>query len=205
MSDFDKAAADWDKNKMHIERSEAIAKKIIPLLEGKKFDDALEFGAGTGLLSFELKDRFKNILLLDSSQEMVNTANAKIAQNGAKHMKAEFFDLEKTDYTTSTFDVIFNQMVLHHVENIDLIFEKFHRLLNTNGMLAIADLYTEDGTFHHEGFNGHRGFDPAALEAKLQSTGFINPSHQTCFTITKEVWDGNVRNFPVFLLVAYKK
>ncbi len=204
MSDFDKVAADWDKNRMHIDRSEAIAQKILPFLEGKRTGSAMEFGAGTGLLSFLLKEKFNKIVLLDSSREMVNTANTKISQSGAKHMHAVFCDLEKEDYRTEPFDVIFTQMVLHHVENIDLIFKKFYSLLHPGGLLAIADLYTEDGTFHSEGFNGHYGFDPDDLKKKLLTAGFAKAAHETCYTITKEVRDGKIKDFPIFLLVAEK-
>jgi 2-polyprenyl-3-methyl-5-hydroxy-6-metoxy-1,4-benzoquinol methylase len=202
MSDFDKVAADWDKNKMHIDRSEAIAKKLLPYIEGKSGGSAMEFGAGTGLLSFLLKDKFTKIVLIDSSREMVNTAKAKIAQSNTKHMEAGFVDLEKDDYHTEPFDVIFTQMVLHHVENIELIFKKFHHLLRPGGILSIADLYTEDGSFHGDGFNGHYGFDPEELKTKLKSTGFTNPLHDKCFTISKEVGNGLMKDFPIFLLIA---
>lgn len=204
MSDFDKVAADWDKNRMHIDRSEAIAQKLLPFLEGRKAGTAMEFGAGTGLLSFLLKDKFNKIILLDSSREMVNTANVKISESGSKHMTAVFTDLEKDDYASEPFDVIYSQMVLHHVENVKAIFQKFYTLLKPEGMLAIADLYTEDGTFHSDGFTGHNGFDPRELENSLQSAGFVNTSHQLCFTLTKETKDGMVKNFPIFLLVAFK-
>lgn len=202
MSDFDKVAADWDKNQMHIDRSEAIAQKLWPLLEGRRTGSAMEFGAGTGLLSFLLKDKFSKIVLLDSSQEMVNTANAKILQSGSKHMHAVFIDLEKENYHTEPFDVIFTQMVLHHVEDTDQIFQKFYKLLNPGGMLAIADLYTEDGTFHSEGFTGHYGFDPEDLKNKLLSAGFSKVVHETCYTITKEARNGSIKDFPIFLLIA---
>lgn len=202
MSEFDKVAADWDKNQMHIDRSEAIAQKLLPYLKGKKNGSAMEFGAGTGLLSFLLKDKFNKIVLLDSSGEMVNTANSKISQSGSNHMQAIFCDLEKEDYPAEPFDVIFTQMVLHHVENIDLICKKFYNLLQPGGILAIADLYSEDGTFHSEGFTGHYGFEPDNLREKLLSAGFAKAVYENCYTITKEVRDGKIKDFPIFLLVA---
>jgi ubiquinone/menaquinone biosynthesis C-methylase UbiE len=204
MSKFDNVASDWDKNKMHVDRSKAIAHKLLPYLEGKRTNSAMEFGAGTGLLSFLLKDNFDKIVLLDSSQGMVNTANQKIVQSGANHMKAVFINLEKEDYKTEPFDAIFTQMVLHHVENIDLIFKKFYTLLHPGGILVIADLYTEDGTFHGEGFTGHNGFEPEDLKAKLQTIRFIKIKHEPCFTISKEVENGKMKDFPIFMLVAEK-
>jgi len=71
MSDFDARAREWDKDKIHMERSAAIAtefEKMIPLKHSMK---ALEYGAGTGILSFLLKDRFSEITLMDSSAVMI--------------------------------------------------------------------------------------------------------------------------------------
>jgi len=59
MSSFDSVAHEWDKDKMHMKRSVAIAaelEKMIPLNQSMK---ALEYGAGTGILSFLLKNRFE--------------------------------------------------------------------------------------------------------------------------------------------------
>jgi len=58
MNEFDGKAREWDKDKMHMERSRAIAvefEKMIPLNNSMR---ALEYGAGTGILSFLLKDHF---------------------------------------------------------------------------------------------------------------------------------------------------
>ena len=60
-------------------------------------------------------------------------------------------------------------MVLHHVTDIENIIRKFHNLLNPDGHLAIADLYTEDGSFHGKEFTGHKGFDTGFVK-KLPKT-----------------------------------
>ena len=54
MNEFDIKAAEWDKNQMHWDRSEAIAKEIIKLIPLKKEMTALEYGAGTGYKTFLL-------------------------------------------------------------------------------------------------------------------------------------------------------
>jgi len=55
MSEFDARAREWDKDRMHMDRSVAIAaelEKMIPINHSMK---ALEYGAGTGILSFLLR------------------------------------------------------------------------------------------------------------------------------------------------------
>jgi ubiquinone/menaquinone biosynthesis C-methylase UbiE len=204
MSEFDKKAAEWDKNPMHWDRSEAIANEIKALLPLNKEMRALEYGAGTGITSFLLKDLLKEITLMDNSTEMVKVMNDKISASRVTNMSALNFDLEKTDYNNGTFDLIFTQMVLHHVVNISNIIERFYRLLNNGGYLAIADLYSEDGSFHGDGFDGHMGFDIGNLTSILKKKNFHTISHKECFIIDRKISDIESRQFPVFLLIAKK-
>jgi tRNA (cmo5U34)-methyltransferase len=202
-NEFDLKAREWDKNQMHVERAAAIAlsmEKIIPLNKNMK---ALEFGAGTGLLSFLLADRLSEITLVDNSTEMINVIKGKISGQELPHLKPVLINLEKEDYPEH-FDIIYSQMVLHHVEDVSGILKKFYRMMNPDGYLAIADLYTEDGSFHGDGFAGHKGFDVELLARELAGDGYKNITHHTCFTIPKITDEGTMKNFPVFLIVARK-
>lgn len=203
MNEFDIKAAEWDKNPMHWSRSEAIANKIIKLIPLKKTMTALEYGAGTGITSFLLKDYLKEITLMDNSAEMVKIMNEKIRTTKVKNLKVLNFDLENTDYTGESFDFIFSQMVLHHVKDTDSIIHKFSNLLKPGGYLAIADLYKEDGSFHGPGFTGHNGFDPDQLSSILKRNHFTDSSCIPCFMINKEISENEKRNYEVFLMIAH--
>lgn len=200
MNSFDDRAREWDKNTMHIERSVAIAaelEKMVPLNPAMK---ALEYGAGTGLLSFLLKDRFAEITLMDNSQEMIKVCIEKTEYYKTNHIYPLWFDLEHNNFD-GKFDVIYSQMVLQHVNNIEIILNKFYSLLNPGGYLAIADLYTEDGSFHGpDVLDVHRGFDPEELTENLKAKGFKDSEYKTCFEIKRDL----DKIFPVFLLVTKK-
>jgi len=202
MNEFDIKAAEWDRNPMHWDRSEAIAteiKRMIPLNTGMK---VLEYGAGTGITSFLLKDHVKEITLMDNSSEMVSVMTDKIKTSKVKNLNVLNFNLEHSDYKNESFDLIFTQMVLHHVADIDLIISRFKKLLNTGGYLAIADLYPEDGSFHGDDFTGHRGFDVEILSNQIRNHGFTNISHRKCFVINKKISDSETKQFDVFLLIS---
>lgn len=204
MNEFDIKAADWDNNPMHWDRSEAIAKEIISLIPLTTEMTAIEFGAGTGILSFILKDHLKEIVLMDNSSEMVKIMSEKINTTKTKNLAALDFDLEHSVYEGSKTDLVFTQMVLHHVHNIDDILKKFYNMLNPGGYLAIADLYLEDGSFHGEGFRGHNGFDIRILFDQLKVFGFRNISHRKCFVLNRKISDTETRQFDIFLLIAQK-
>src|SRR5665647_55624 len=54
MTDFNTAARSWDNNNIHALRSEAIAKNLLARISVQPEMKALEFGAGTGILSLSL-------------------------------------------------------------------------------------------------------------------------------------------------------
>jgi ubiquinone/menaquinone biosynthesis C-methylase UbiE len=205
MNYFDQVANMWDDNPIHFERSKAIATKILDqcLLTGKK--TALEFGAGTGILSVMLSNELSHISLMDSSIEMIKIIRNKIDILQLYHLEALHFDLVKDNFNQTKFDAIFTQMVLHHVSDIDTIFKKFYNMLNPQGVLIIADLYPEDGSFHGPGFNGHKGFNPGDLSGKLKNIGFNEIEHDSCFNIRRVTKSGEAVYFQVFLLTAHIK
>lgn len=202
MNEFDIKASGWDQNPMHWDRSEAIAieiKRMIPLNTEMR---VLEYGAGTGITSFLLKDHVKEITLMDNSSEMVRVITEKIKTSKVSNLKVLNFNLEHSDYKNDMFDLIFTQMVLHHVKDIGLIISRFYKLLNPGGFLAIADLYPEDGSFHGDDFTGHRGFDVEILSTMIRNKGFTNISHRKCFVINKKISESETKQFDVFLLVS---
>jgi len=204
MNEFDRKALEWDKNPAYHDRAGTVARAIIKQIPLNSQMTALEFGAGTGLLSFMLKDSLGQITLMDSSPGMVRVTSDKIKETGASNLRAVEFDLAHDDYTGERFDIIYTLMALHHIEDIEGIISKFHGLLKPGGYLAIADLYPEDGSFHGEGFTGHRGFDTVELSALLEKAGFKGVSHGPVYTVERKVSENTLKRFELFLMTATK-
>jgi len=204
MNEFDIKAGEWDKNPMHWDRSEAVAKEIVSLIPLNKEMSALEYGAGTGITSFLLRDYLKEITLMDNSSEMIKVINEKIKASKVKNLRTLNFNLESDEYKEKKFDLIFTQMVLHHVVDIENIINKFHLLLNPGGFLVIADLYEEDGSFHGEGFTGHNGFNIDKLSDILRKKSFKNVSDKTCFIIDRKISETESKQFKVFIMTAQR-
>jgi ubiquinone/menaquinone biosynthesis C-methylase UbiE len=206
MNSFKQAASTWDDRPVHWERSEAIANLLKQRIALQPEMIGLEFGAGTGILSFLLKDDLKKIILMDSSPEMLQVITEKVAQTGVQNFETLLLDIEKTSYKEQQVDLIFTQMAMHHVENIPLALTRFYEMLRPNGYIAIADLYPEDGSFHAGGIPAfHNGIDIELLCRDVQRAGFAKCQHELCFTVKRQLDNGIVKEFPIFFLSAQKQ
>lgn len=204
MNSFDQRAKTWDENPIHLNRAIAIAEKMEQRINLIQKHSALEYGAGTGDLSFLLKDSIKNITTMDSSGEMVRVMCEKLAKMQVINVHPLVFNLETSDYTLQTFDLVFMQMVLHHVIDIKTFLTKCYHLLDNSGTLVIADLYSEDGSFHGEGFHGHLGFDVIELTKIIETIGFKEVQVEECYVMKRTLESGEIKLFPLFLLTAIK-
>ncbi len=202
-SHFDARARQWNDNPIFQQRGLKIAdavRKAVPLHRSMS---ALDYGCGTGLLSFPLKDELGTILLADSSSGMLDVVAEKIAAQGVTNMTPVKLDLLIDPAPAQKFDLIVTAMTLHHVPDTNHILRVFHDILNPGGYLCIADLDQEDGSFHGPEVDVHHGFDQADLGRRTALAGFSDPQFQTVFTITKERETG-AQDYPVFLMVAQR-
>lgn len=201
-SRFDQIAANWDVAPQHVNRTRDIANLMRSriTLEGRA---ALEIGAGTGLLSFALADSLKNVIATDPSQGMIVVLEDKIRQSGCSNIQALRCG-DDLSGVAGPFDLAMSQMALHHIPDVDGFLQRVLTKLRPGGVLAIADLDAEDGTFHTPDVTDiHHGFDRTDLAMRLREAGFEAVSFETAHTMTREV-AGSHRAFPIFLALARK-
>ena len=198
---FDSKARQWDENPVFRERGLKIADAIRKAVPLHQHMNALDYGCGTGLLSFPLRDELGAILMADSSSGMLDVVAGKIAAQGVTNMTPVKLDLLVDPPPAQRFDLIVTAMTLHHVPDTDHILRVFHDLLNPGGHLCIADLDKEDGSFHGPEVDVHHGFDQAELSRRAAQAGFADIHFQTVFSIAKERETG-ARDYPVFLMTA---
>ena len=199
--DFDTRAKQWDSDPIKWERAAAVAAAIRNRVQLSPDLNAMEYGCGTGLLSFALHQELGAITLADSSMGMLAVLQKKIAASGVDHLRPLHLDLTTDPLPTERYDLIYTLMTLHHVSDVERILRDFHALLRPNGTLCIADLDHEDGSFHGVGFDGHPGFEREALQDRLIRAGFDTVHFETCYLMRKPR-SGGMQEYPVFLAVA---
>jgi len=205
MTNFDERAKDWDSDPQRVERARVVAEAIrnaIPLTADM---NALEYGCGTGLLSFALQPDLGQITLADSSQGMLDVLGRKINSAGVTNMRPVRLDLEMDALPPERYQLTYSLLTLHHVNDAKNMIQKFHSLLEPNGYLLIADLDKEDGSFHTDGTTDvHKGFERTELKKWVEDAGFGNIQFSTAFEVRKNINDKE-KVFPVFLMSTQKK
>ncbi|MCP3850056.1 MAG: methyltransferase [Gammaproteobacteria bacterium] len=200
---FDSVADNWDSNVQKVERAKITAQKIKEI-DFHTCNSCVDFGSGTGLLGVQLKDKFSEIHLVDSSNEMLRVARNKLAD--AKVTNVETHYVNGLSDLSSNYSAIVTLMTLHHIDSVKDFLTDAYNLLEQKGILIVADLYEEDGSFHKHNlsFNGHNGFDVHVLSTVAESVGFKVEKIEQYYEIWQENYDNKMVPYPLFLFVARK-
>ena len=198
---FDERAKMWDTDPMKTGRAQAVADAILAAVGATAGMRSFEYGCGTGLLSFCLQAHLQRITLADSSVGMLDVLSEKIDASECKNMQPVLLDLTNDPLPEDRFDITYSLMTFHHIPDTDAILRDLYALLTDSGYLCIADLDSEDGSFHSYEFHGHKGFNRDDLARRAEATGFCNIRFSTVFTIRKGAPE---REYPVFLMIAEK-
>jgi ubiquinone/menaquinone biosynthesis C-methylase UbiE len=198
---FDSKARQWDENPLFQERARQIVAAIRAEVPLNRAMAALDYGSGSGLLSFPLKDELGHITCKDTSAGMLDVLRQKIALQGVANISVRQVDLTAAPLPDERYDLVYSSMTLHHIPDTAHILRVFHDLLSAGGHLCIADLDQEDGRFHGIEVDVHHGFDRDTLASLAKAKGFADVRFRTVFEIVKEQPEGPV-SYPVFLMTA---
>ena len=196
IDNFAHKSKSWDMNSKRVKNAQGIAEHIVKNIELKPDMKVMDFGAGTGLLSYFIAPHVDTIVAVDNSPSMLEVFKEKSDEFACKTEVLEL-DLSQ-DSIEEKFDGIISSMTIHHLEDTKALFEKLYAMLNDGGFIAIADLDSEDGSFHSDNTGVfHFGFERDTLEEIAQEVGFKNIRFELASTIEKPH-----ASFGVFLMLA---
>ena len=194
---FDQAAANWDLAERRVLLAKAVAAAIaerVALGPGLK---VLDFGCGTGLVALELAGRVGSLSGADTSPEMLKALADKARAQG---LAVGLLSLEPEGGGDlgGPYDLIVSSMTLHHIADVQALFQRFAGQLHQGGHIALADLDQEDGSFHEDATGvHHRGFPREHIQAWLEEAGFLEIQMETAMVSHK-----NGKDYSVFLATA---
>lgn len=188
----------WDMNSIIVQNAKGIAELIVKNIKLDKSMELMDLGAGTGLLSYFVAPFVSKIVAVDNSPSMLlefeNKCNAFACETEVVEKDLSIETLDRK------FDGIISSMTIHHLEDTKALLLKLYLMLNEGGFMAIADLDSEDGSFHSDNTGVfHYGFDRIILENMAKEVGFKEIRFDLASTINKPH-----REFTVFLMTGIK-
>lgn len=198
---FDNKAQDWDQKQDRSDRARQIAGLIAARVPLSGKDAGLDFGCGTGLLGFELAAQFKRFVFADTSKGMLAEVERKAGEAGLVNVGT--LNLAEQQLS-GAFDLIVSLMALHHIEDHGRAIAGLCAHLTEGGHICLADLDSEDGSFHADEIVPHNGFARSEIEDLLQRNGVSVTHSQTGFVMRKRI-EGREREYPVFLIIGSLK
>ena len=195
---FKEKAQDWDVNDLVKDISIGIGSAIHDNVVLDNSMHVMDFGAGTGLVARHIVDKVGRVTAIDVSEAMLERLKAKEELKGKVDTLCQNIIEQPVD---TKFDLIVSAMAMHHVENTDKLICSFAEHLKPGARVALADLDTEDGSFHPEDAQGvyHSGFDRGDFLELLEKHGF-----QDIRFVTAHIAHKGEKSYPIFLALATK-
>lgn len=170
---FETIAKKYDSTE-RIELANIIAHKVREELAQAKEKTLIDYGSGTGLIGLQIADSVKNAILVDSSENMVEIINDKVAASNIQNVQTFVADFTK-DTMDIKADIVLVSIVLLHIPDTKIILEKLYKTLQTDGKLIIIDFDKNPNVYHPK---VHNGFVADELKALLTGTGFKSTNIQ---------------------------
>ncbi|MFC4559015.1 class I SAM-dependent methyltransferase [Virgibacillus kekensis] len=130
--------------------------EVDKFLEGKNIFHAADIGCGGGIYSKALSDMGISVVTaIDFSETIIN--GAKMNCDNYSSINFHLGNAYQTGLPDSTFDLVLERALIHHLNDLEASFSEAFRVLNPDGTFIIQDR-TPDDCFL-EGSSSHiRGF-----------------------------------------------
>ncbi|MCC5801177.1 class I SAM-dependent methyltransferase [Rossellomorea vietnamensis] len=171
---FEEMAKRYDTEE-RMELAKVVVKEVKKELQDSQSKSLIDYGSGTGLVGLELTDMVESVLLIDSSEQMLEVAKAKITQKEITNA-----DVLHSDFTQGTpdvkADIVLMSLVLLHIPDTRKILQEMFMILHDGGKLIIVDFDKNEEISHPK---VHNGFAHEELKETLSDVGFTTTGIKT--------------------------
>ena len=221
VNQFDTHARDWEIDPHRQKQAKRVARASVETMcpggqQPSPDLDVLEIGAGTGQLATEIAALATpatwTFTLTDTSEGMRKVAAKRTSDRGWRVLDRDYSD-PTTSLDDGRYDLVIAHMVLHHVEDVSMLFGSVHTMLKPDGSFIAIDLTEKEGrTFHvhhspardaEDPRHYHDGFTETTMRGLCMKAGFSQMTWSVPLTIKRER-EGRLVEFPLFLARAQR-
>jgi ubiquinone/menaquinone biosynthesis C-methylase UbiE len=134
---YDAWSAQYDTNENKTRDLEGVA--LRSLFNGKHFNRILELGCGTGKNTIWLQSITKDLISVDLSEQMLDIAKKKVSSTNVQFHVANL--LEPWSFPKGTYDLVVCSLMLEHIEDLKLMFQKISSITEKGAQLYLGELH----------------------------------------------------------------
>ncbi|NLP05572.1 metalloregulator ArsR/SmtB family transcription factor [Candidatus Fermentibacteria bacterium] len=192
---FDRAAADWQVLSAQLPDAETYMKDMLDMLGTG--GSCVEVGCGIGRMLKPIAGRFRSVVGVDASPEMLERARRDLSREEWPGVELRLGEAEHLPLADSSMEACLAHMVLHHLADPPGAFREIARVLSPGGRAIVADLTLHDDA----GFRASQGdlwpgFEPAQVRRWASAAGFackaaMSPAESRVFLLSFEKTGGH--------------
>lgn len=163
-------AANWGRiRSLYVPEAE-LEEAMLEILAGRKIDDLLDVGTGTGRMLTLFAPRIKHGIGYDLSHEMLALARTNLDEAGVRNCQVRHGDMYSLPMPNKSVDVVLFHLVLHYADDPAAAIHESARLLRPGGAMLIVDFAPHEIEYLRTD-HAHRrlGFADAEVEGWLKS------------------------------------
>lgn len=180
-----------------IKLANIISKEVSGQLADSQEKTMIDYGSGTGLISVQLAHEVSELIMVDSSKEMLKVVDEKIKQSKLENTRTLLADFTQ-EVPEIKADIVMMSLVLLHIPDTRAILQNIYSVLNKGGKLIIVDFDYNEKVKHPK---VHSGFKQDELKELLSEVGF-NSTDIRNFYHGKEVFMN--QDTDVFIAISLK-
>ena len=164
---FEEMAKRYDTPE-RIKLANIISKEVSTQLADSQEKTMIDYGSGMGLISVQLAHEVSELIMVDSSNEMLKVVDEKIKQSKLENTRTLLADFIQ-EVPEIKADIVMMSLVLLYIPNTRAILENVYSVLNKGGKLIIVDFDYNEKVKHPK---VHSGFKRDELKRLLSEIGF---------------------------------
>lgn len=175
---YDQWAITYDTD--HNRTRDLDEKVLREVLGAMRVPSILELGCGTGKNTLFLAQIADNVEACDFSENMIGVAKTKVQAKNVRFLHRDI--TSKWSQEDKSVDLLVCNLVLEHVEDLEVIFREAHRVLRDEGLFFLSELHPfrqyqgVKANFAREGSGGARVDSGAAAQASSENAREISDS-----------------------------